>query len=323
MTSRGSRPSPATGFVLLTWVPPKTDFDHVTVSRSPGKDGAPTTVIFTGSATQLKDTKLTNGVEYRYVVVAYDKAGNFSSGRDRAARCRSSALLYAPAAGSAVTKPPQLRWASVAGATYYNVQLYRGRSAKWRRAERRSSAPGRSGRNSRSRERGSTTAEDAAPDPRHVRLVRLARVRPEVREPVRPRARAEHVRRQGITVAGVRRRGSGEQHVDNDLDQKEDPPNQATPPRRSCHGTAWRYGRAIGGTSATRMSSIGMLKSRITSGVSHGWDGGAELAIVAPDARAVPPTSTGLETPSVPERRASAGCFLGFARAFALAFAGI
>lgn len=29
-----------------------------------------------------------------------------------------------------MTRPPQLRWAGVAGATYYNVQVYRARLAK-------------------------------------------------------------------------------------------------------------------------------------------------------------------------------------------------
>ena len=39
-------------------------------------------------------------------------------------------LLYAPANGTAVTAPPLLRWTGVAGATYYNVQLFRARSAQ-------------------------------------------------------------------------------------------------------------------------------------------------------------------------------------------------
>ncbi len=114
--------------VLLTWVPPKTDFHHVTISRSPGRSAAPTTVVFKGSGTQLKDTKLANGTEYRYVAVAFDKAGNSSLGAIvRAVPKR--ALLYSPADGLAVTKPPTLKWVRVAGASYYNVQLYRGRSA--------------------------------------------------------------------------------------------------------------------------------------------------------------------------------------------------
>ena len=120
---------PGDRFVVLTWVKPTADFDHLRVSRAPGKNGAPTTVVYSGSGKELKDTKLTNGVEYRYVVVAYDKAGNFSPGiAARATPVRP--LLYAPASGEAVSRPPQLRWAGVTGASYYNVQVYRARSLK-------------------------------------------------------------------------------------------------------------------------------------------------------------------------------------------------
>ena len=35
-------------------------------------------------------------------------------------------MLWAPRDGASVTAPPVLRWAPVAGATFYNVQLYRG-----------------------------------------------------------------------------------------------------------------------------------------------------------------------------------------------------
>ena len=115
---------PGDRFVLLTWISPKADFDHLTITRSPGRGGAASTVVYKGSAKQLKDANLTNGVEYRYVVVAYDIAGNFSPGAVvRAVPDRP--LLYAPADGTVVTKPPLLRWARVADAAYYNAQVYR------------------------------------------------------------------------------------------------------------------------------------------------------------------------------------------------------
>ena len=115
---------PGDRFVLLTWVPPKADFNHVTITRSPGRGGAASTVVYNGSTKQLKDTKLTNGVEYRYVVVAYDSAGNFSPGAVvRAVPNRP--LLFAPAEGTVVAKPPLLRWPRVSGASYYNAQVYR------------------------------------------------------------------------------------------------------------------------------------------------------------------------------------------------------
>jgi hypothetical protein len=118
------RAKPGDRFVLLTWVPPKADFLRVTVARSPGRGGARSTVVYRGSAKQLRDANLANGVEYRYVVVAYDAAGNFSPGAVARA-VPNRPLLYAPAEATAVTKPPRLRWLGVAGATYYNVQLYR------------------------------------------------------------------------------------------------------------------------------------------------------------------------------------------------------
>jgi hypothetical protein len=111
-------------FVLLTWVAPKADFDHVTIARSPGRGEAPSTVVYRGSGKQLMDRSLTNGVEYRYVVVAHDVAGNVSPGAVVRA-IPNRPLLYAPAQGTVVSKPPVLRWARVAGATYYNAQVYR------------------------------------------------------------------------------------------------------------------------------------------------------------------------------------------------------
>ena len=111
-------------FVLLTWVPPKADFRRVTIARSPGRGRARSTVVYRGSAKQLKDANLTNGVEYRYVVVAYDARGQFLARRRHESRPEPAAPLRARRC-TAVTKPPRLRWQAVAGATYYNMQLYR------------------------------------------------------------------------------------------------------------------------------------------------------------------------------------------------------
>ena len=115
---------PGDRFVLLTWVSPKADFDHLTITRTPGRGGAAPTVVYKGSAKQLKDTKLTNGVEYRYVVVAFDVVGNISAGVVvRAVPIRP--LLFAPAKDAVISKPPLLRWSRVSGASYYNAQVYR------------------------------------------------------------------------------------------------------------------------------------------------------------------------------------------------------
>ena len=187
---------PGDRFVVLTWVKPTADFDHLRISRSPGKNGAPATVVYSGAGTQLKDAKLTNGVEYRYVVVAYDKAGNFSPGvAARATPVRP--LLYAPAAGEAVY---QAAPASLGGRHRRDVLQRPGLSSSVGEEH-----PARGEDPQRLAEKTAAGAhphvevqrQDAAPDGRDVRLVRLAGIGPEGAEPLRARARAEHVRRQG------------------------------------------------------------------------------------------------------------------------------
>jgi predicted metallo-beta-lactamase superfamily hydrolase len=109
--------------VTLTWLAPAdVDFDHVVVEKSSG--GAPLSAVYTGSATTYTAKGLTNGVEYRFVVVSYDKAGNASSEAAIVAT-PAAAMLVQPKDGAVTTKPPTLSWRGVAGASYYNVQLYR------------------------------------------------------------------------------------------------------------------------------------------------------------------------------------------------------
>ena len=76
--------------------------------------------------------RLANGV-HRFSVRAVDAAGNvdptpmeYSWAIRAVTRVVARSALFAPAAGARVTSPPLLRWRSVRGATYYNVQLYRG-----------------------------------------------------------------------------------------------------------------------------------------------------------------------------------------------------
>ena len=79
--------------------------------------------IYRGGRASFLDRRLKNGVKYAYVLTAYDEAGN-------AVRKRvvvRPAALFSPAAGARVTAPPLLTWAAVPEATYYNVQLIRGR----------------------------------------------------------------------------------------------------------------------------------------------------------------------------------------------------
>jgi hypothetical protein len=68
-----------------------------------------------------------NGVEYRYLVVSLDKAGNASGGVAVAAMPKR-ALLVSPADGAKLKKAPKLTWIGTATAHYYNVQIFRGQT---------------------------------------------------------------------------------------------------------------------------------------------------------------------------------------------------
>lgn len=80
-------------------------------------------LVYRGSATSFTDKRLKNGVRYRYDLTGFDEAGNAAAS---AVAARPTAPLVSPAAGATVSAPPRLAWLSVEGATYYNVQLWRG-----------------------------------------------------------------------------------------------------------------------------------------------------------------------------------------------------
>ena len=112
--------------IKLVWSRPRdADFDHVRVLIATVEKGAksvPRKVVYTGSGTQYIDKRFRNDVYHRYRILAYDHTGNQSSGVDVVAP--PSALLRSPAAGAVVHAPPRLAWAGVAGARFYNAQLY-------------------------------------------------------------------------------------------------------------------------------------------------------------------------------------------------------
>jgi hypothetical protein len=71
------------------------------------------------------DRKVAAGLEYMYAVQTFDQAGNASKrllvpGLAKVVTMRR--LPYVPR----VADQPILRWAGIRGASYYNVQLYRG-----------------------------------------------------------------------------------------------------------------------------------------------------------------------------------------------------
>jgi hypothetical protein len=116
---------PGTGTVTLRWrLPTNADFDHVVVYRSAPDAPNLGTSVYTGRATTFTDRGLTNGTQYRYVVVSYDRLGNRSVGLAILATPQVRALVR-PQDGVTVTSPPVLRWLVAQGADYYNVQLFR------------------------------------------------------------------------------------------------------------------------------------------------------------------------------------------------------
>jgi len=114
------------GVVTLTWVNPKaSDFDHVEIVRSTTSVGSATQVVYSGSATSFRDKLVLNGIEYRYVIKAVDKAGNDSAGVVAVAFPKASGLL-SPKAGARVKKTVKFTWRKVKSAKYYNLQAFYG-----------------------------------------------------------------------------------------------------------------------------------------------------------------------------------------------------
>ena len=121
----GLRASASDGVVVLRWqVPTDLDFDRVVVTRTASGTTGSATVIYRGRGTTATDRGVRSGRLYRYVVVTYDTAGNASGAA--AVQVRPLFALFSPRRGALVTSPPLLDWRTTRGATYYNVQLYRG-----------------------------------------------------------------------------------------------------------------------------------------------------------------------------------------------------
>jgi hypothetical protein len=112
--------------VRLSWVRPARDFHHVTVTRSMVGKKARAKVVYRGPGKQFVDRRLRNNQLYRYLIVAFDRAGNRSKGTVVTARPRA-VLLARPKTGQRVARPPLLVWAPMRSASYFNLQLWRGR----------------------------------------------------------------------------------------------------------------------------------------------------------------------------------------------------
>ena len=104
------------------------DVVAVELVRSPGINGAKSTIVYQGNGAAFVDKTVKAGVRYRYDVSVADLAGNVTTKAVMAAAAgaaKTSTSLLAPVAGAVVKAPPLLRWKAVKGATFYNVQVYR------------------------------------------------------------------------------------------------------------------------------------------------------------------------------------------------------
>lgn len=112
------------GFVELAWRS-SADTAAIQVVRTPGANGAARTTLFRGKASSFRDRRIARNRRYKYVVTALDEAGNAAS-RTLSIVIRSA--LYRPANGQRVRGRALLAWDAAPRATYYNVQVYRGRT---------------------------------------------------------------------------------------------------------------------------------------------------------------------------------------------------
>ena len=101
-----------------------TDTQLVEVMRAPGRSGQGESAVYRGSATGFRDTGLIVGRKYEYRVIGVDEAANRA---EQKLDLVATGALLSPAPAERVTSPPNLTWTPVKKASYYNVQLIRGR----------------------------------------------------------------------------------------------------------------------------------------------------------------------------------------------------
>ena len=168
------------------------DVVEVELLRSPGINGAKSTIVYRGNGAAFVDKTVKAGIRYRYEISVADLAGNVTTKAvmAEAAGATKSTALLAPATGSVVKAPPLLRWKAVKGATFYNVQLYRnGRKLL-------STWPGRGQAQARA---DVDVRRQAVPPPAgRLQVVRLGRAGHPREARLRKGARLEHVHRQAL-----------------------------------------------------------------------------------------------------------------------------
>lgn len=112
------------GVVLLRWATSDiAPLSRVRIQRAPGRRGRSRSLVYRSVGTSFEDTRARNGVRYRYTLVVTDQAGNTTT---QVVFVTPRPHLLAPGRGAILSTPPALLWTPVRGASYYNVQLYRG-----------------------------------------------------------------------------------------------------------------------------------------------------------------------------------------------------
>jgi hypothetical protein len=109
------------GTATLRWWA-SADVAQFAIVRTPGLRGRKPGVVYRGTGKRFRDKRVAVGRTYIYRVVARDPAGNPAVA---AAGFRLRSALISPARGATLRRPPLLRWRSLPGASYYNVQLFR------------------------------------------------------------------------------------------------------------------------------------------------------------------------------------------------------
>jgi hypothetical protein len=111
---RWTSSSPSDTVVVQRWV------------RGAKQPGANKGVVFSGTGSAFADSKIRSNLEYHYSVQAFDQAANASPRISVTALAKVLTLGKTPYTPRAAAEPI-LRWGRARGATYYHLQLFRGK----------------------------------------------------------------------------------------------------------------------------------------------------------------------------------------------------
>ena len=118
---------PADGSVDLTWQASAgpAPLQWVQVARDPGVAPSAASLLYQGGGSSYQDKRVRNGTRYTYTITAMDQAGNVAQ---ETVTAKPGMRLLAPAAGASLSAPPALSWTAIPKASYYNVQLFKGKT---------------------------------------------------------------------------------------------------------------------------------------------------------------------------------------------------